>query len=371
LNIRPHLVIVGGFLGAGKTTLILAAARLLAERSLRSAIILNDQSESLIDTELARSSGFEAGEVTGGCFCCRFSELIRIAERLREHAPDVIFAEPVGSCTDLSATILHPIQDAYQDTFQLAALTVLVDPGRVEQLQNPDVAFLFHKQLEEADVVCFTKSDLYPDPPPLPFARSRQLSAITGQGVAAWLDEIVSGSLTLSGTTLDIDYERYAQAESGLAWLNAEIDIECDPPCSPAMLLGPFLDELDRALSHAGISIMHMKALDQTAAGYLKAALCANGGESAVEGALDASPAYSHHVLLNLRAAADPALVRVIVEHALADLPGRISSLGLRCFSPAPPKPEQRIPGISMVPDTSVVRSRSGRPGQGATRDRS
>jgi len=345
LNSRPHLVIVGGFLGAGKTTLILAAARLLMERGLRSAIILNDQSESLIDTELARSGGFEAGEVTGGCFCCRFSELIRIAEQLREHAPDVIFGEPVGSCTDLSATILHPIQDAYQDTFQLAALTVLADPGRVEQLQNPDVAFLFHKQLEEADVVCFTKSELYPDPPPLCFARSRQLSAVTGQGVAAWLDEIMSGSLALSGTTLDIDYERYAQAEAALAWLNVQIDIECDPPCSPAMLLGPFLDQLDRALSHAEISIMHMKALDQTPAGSLKAALCANGEEPAVEGALDASPAFNHRVLLNLRAAADPSVVRVIVERAIAGLPGQVSSPGLRCFSPAPPKPERRIPG--------------------------
>jgi len=73
---RPHLIIVGGFLGAGKTTLILAAA--LADRGLRSAIILNDQGESLADTELARASGFAAGEVTGGCFCCRFSEPIHI-----------------------------------------------------------------------------------------------------------------------------------------------------------------------------------------------------------------------------------------------------------------------------------------------------
>jgi hypothetical protein len=349
LNVRPHLVIVGGFLGAGKTTLILAGARLLAERGLRSAIILNDQSEGLVDTALGRSGGFEAGEVTGGCFCCRFSELMRIAERLREHAPDVIFAEPVGSCTDLSATILHPIQDAYQNAFELAALTVLVDPGRAEQLQNPDVAFLFHKQLEEADVVCFTKSDRYPDPPLLSCGRSRQISAVTGQGVAAWLDEIMSGSLALSGTMLDIDYARYAQAEAALAWLNAEIEIACDPPCSPAMVLGPFLDEIDGELTRAGICIMHMKALDQTAGGFLKAALCRNGDEPAVEGALDASPVFSHRVLLNLRAAGDPALVRVIVERALENLPGQVSRLGLRCFSPAPPRPERRAGANGVV----------------------
>ncbi len=336
MSARPHLIVVGGFLGAGKTTLILAAARLLADRGLRSAIILNDQGESLVDTELARSHGFDAGEVTGGCFCCRFSELIRIADQLREYSPDVIFAEPVGSCTDLSATILQPIQQAYSDTFQLAPLTVLVDPSRTHD--NEDIAFLFQKQLEEADLVCYTKSDLYPDPPRA--NNTRQLSARTGQGVAAWLDEIMFGKL--SGKILDIDYARYAQAEAALAWLNAEADLTCDPPLSPAMLLGPFLDTLDRELTAAGIPIVHLKALDQTPAGSLKAAQCANGEEPTIEGALDASPAATHHLLLNLRAAFAPDPVRAIVQQAMENLPG-LSALRLNCFSPAAPKPERRI----------------------------
>jgi hypothetical protein len=337
---KPHLVVVGGFLGAGKTTLILAAARLLADRGLSIAIILNDQGESLVDTELARSTGFHANEVTGGCFCCRFSELMRIAEQLREHSPDVIFAEPVGSCTDLSATILHPVQEAFSETFQLAPLTVLVDPGRIRG--HPDLAFLIQKQSEEADLVCFTKSDLYPDAPV--GTNTRQLSARTGQGVAAWLDEIMSGQLALSGKILDIDYQRYAQAEAALAWLNAEADLACDPPLSPALLLGPLLDLLNRELTAANIPIVHLKALDRTPSGSLKAGLCSNGQEPSVEGALDASPAENHHLLLNLRAASAPEPVRAIVDRALKNLPG-LSTLHLNCFSPSPPKPERRMHG--------------------------
>jgi hypothetical protein len=337
----PHLIVVGGFLGAGKTTLILAAARLLASRGLRSAIILNDQGESLVDTELAQSSGFETGEVTGGCFCCRFSELMRVAENLRDHSPDVIFAEPVGSCTDLSATILHPIQEAFSDSYQLAPLTVLVDPGRIRD--NPDIEFLFQKQLDEADLVCYTKADVHPKTPDAP--NTRQLSARTGQGVAAWLDEIMSGQLTLSGKILDIDYQRYAQAEAALAWLNAEADLACDPPLSPALLLGPLVDFLDRELTAAKIPIVHLKALDRTPAGSLKAALCSNGEEPQVEGALDASPVESHHLLINLRAASAPDPVRAIVERALKNLPG-LASMRLNCFSPSPPKPEKRYPAI-------------------------
>jgi hypothetical protein len=339
----PHLIVVGGFLGAGKTTLILAASRLLAARGFRSAIILNDQGESLVDTELAQSSGFDAGGVTGGCFCCRFSELMRVAEQLRAHSPNVIFAEPVGSCTDLSATILHPVQGAFSDTYQLAPLTVLVDPGRLRD--DPDIDFLVRKQLDEADLICYTKSDLYPDVAVQP--NTRQLSARTGQGVAAWLDEIMSGALTLSGKILDIDYQRYAQAEAALAWLNAEADLVCDPPLSPALLLGPLLDALDRDLTAGEIPIVHLKALDRTPAGSLKAALCANGQEPQVEGALDASPSTAHHLLINLRAVANPDPVRAIVEKLLKSLPG-LSGYRLACFSPSPPRPEKRHPAVRL-----------------------
>ena len=333
---RTHLIAVGGFLGAGKTTLILAAGRILADRGLRSAIILNDQGKSLVDTALARSNGFQAGEVTGGCFCCRFSVLMRIAEELRAYSPDVIFAEPVGSCTDLSATILQPIEQAYSDAFQLAPLTVLVDPSRTRE--DPDISFLFEKQLEEADLVCFTKSDLYPDPPRM--ASARQVSARTGQGVAAWLDEVMSGAL--GGKVLDIDYGRYAQAEAALAWLNAEAEITCDPPLSPAMVLGPLVDGLDRELTASGIGIVHLKALDHASSGSLKVALCANRDEPSLEGALDASPAVSHRLLLNLRAVSAPDPVRAIVEKALEGVRG-VSDLRLTCFSPAAPKPERRV----------------------------
>jgi predicted ATP-dependent serine protease len=94
---KPWIVLVGGFLGAGKTTLLLAAARELERRGLRSALILNDQGEALVDTEFADLHGFQSGEVKGGCFCCRFSDLLEVIDRLREHSPDVIFAEPVGT----------------------------------------------------------------------------------------------------------------------------------------------------------------------------------------------------------------------------------------------------------------------------------
>ena len=355
---KPWIAIVGGFLGAGKTTLILAAAKALERRGIRSAVILNDQGNELVDTGYATQNGMQSGEVAGGCFCCKLSDLLRVMGELRAHTPDVIFAEPVGSCTDISATILHPLLE-YRDEFRLAPFTVLVDPERAGRLlaedADPDLSFLFHKQLQEADLVCWTKSDLYPDCPQISAQHVRQVSARTGQGVAAWLDEIFSGNLIVGREILDIDYERYARAEAALAWLNLQVTIESSVPRSPSVILGPLLDHLDREFTANQITIVHLKAIIDSATGFVKAAMCANGQEPAVEGALDASPALQHELLLNLRAVGSAQQVRDIVERELSRIDGKFTGLHIDCFHPAAPKPELRMTRqeASATPQTS------------------
>ncbi len=343
---KPWVVVVGGFLGAGKTTLLLAAAQELGKRGLRSALVLNDQGTALVDTELSALHGLNHGEVTGGCFCCRFSDLIDEMDALRQYSPDVIFAEPVGSCTDISATTLLPLHE-YSETYRLAPFTVLVDPARARELLRDDaesnMKFLFHKQLQEADIVCFAKSDVSPDYPQIPGRPVRQVSAKTGQGVSAWLDEVLSGKLSAGSRVLDIDYEQYARAEAALAWLNLHVEIELEEAASPAVVLGPLLDRLDSDFTASGILIVHLKAILQSPTGFVKAAICTNGEEPSVEGNLDASPAIKHDLLLNLRALGKAEQVQKIVECNLRLIDAHFTGLEITCFHPAPPNPERRI----------------------------
>lgn len=343
---RPWIVLVGGFLGAGKTTLILAASRELDSRGLRSAVILNDQGEALVDTELASLRKIQNEQVTGGCFCCRFSRLVEVMDKLRQHAPDVIFAEPVGSCADISATTLRPLLEL-GDLYRVAPFTVLVDPQKAEKLlredADSDLAYLFRKQIQEADLVCFTKSDIFPKLPAISAPSVRQISAKSGQGVAAWIDEVLSCHLSSGSVLLDIDYEQYARAEAALAWLNAEANIRPSTPSSPALVLGPLLQTLDADFSAAGIATVHLKGIVQTETGFVKAAICSNGQEPAVEGALDASPALNHELLLNLRAVGPADRVREIVERNLAAIDGEISEMKISSFHPARPRPERRV----------------------------
>jgi hypothetical protein len=349
----PWVIVVGGFLGAGKTTLLLAAANELENRGLRSAVVLNDQSQGLVDTEYARLSGIPSDEVTGGCFCCRFSDLLSVLDKLRAHAPHVIFAEPVGSCMDISATTLHPLEE--YGHYRLAPYTVVVDPERAKALlgpdADPDLAFLFRKQIEEADLICFSKSDIPSEAPEIGANRVRQISAKSGQGVAAWLDEVLSGQIAAGKEILDIDYARYAQAEAALAWLNLQATIRPSVPQSPAQLLGPLVDDIDAGLSDSGLGIVHLKAIVRGESGFVKAALCGNRVEPQVEGMMDASPALLFDLILNLRCVGRAATARQIVERCLNQRDAEICDLKIQAFHPAAPNPEHRVRKQDVAPE--------------------
>jgi hypothetical protein len=242
--------------------------------------------------------------------------------------------------------VLRPLLE-YSDTYQLSPLTVLVDPLRARTMlepdADPDMRFLFDKQLQEADLVCFTKSDLYPEYPAIAAPHVRRLSGKTGQGVAAWVNEVLSGTIATCDQALLIDYAEYARAEAALAWLNLRAVFEPQGSLSPAMLLGPLLDRLDNALTAELISIAHLKAIVTSPTGFLKAAICGNGQEPIVDGDLNASPAPRLDLLLNLRAVAEPSQVRKIVEHELHHLQSGLTQCAVDCFSPAAPVPERRI----------------------------
>src|SRR5208283_3230513 len=122
---QARYIMIGGFLGAGKTTAVGELARHLSERGLRVGLITNDQGRNLVDTTMLRSQGFVTEEIPGGCFCCRFNSLVEAAQRLRQHSqPEVFIAEPVGSCTDLVATVAYPLRRLYGGNFTVAPVSV-------------------------------------------------------------------------------------------------------------------------------------------------------------------------------------------------------------------------------------------------------
>src|SRR5450756_1612587 len=104
-----RLILVAGFLGSGKTSLILELARRLVAASHRVAVIENEIGDVGIDGRYIADHGILVRELFGGCVCCSLSvglvDMPKLFRRSRD--PDYVLLEPTGIAqpSDLVATV--------------------------------------------------------------------------------------------------------------------------------------------------------------------------------------------------------------------------------------------------------------------------
>ena len=357
-------IMIGGFLGAGKTTAVARLARYLTDRGTRVGLICNDQSSGLVDTTLLRSMGFSVEEITGGCFCCRFNSLLDAANNLsRASAPDVFLAEPVGSCTDLVATVSYPLRRIYGDRFSVAPLSVLIDPSRAARIFglaegrsfSEKVTYVYRKQLEEADLIVVNKCDA--QTPELlarlvstiedtfSSAQTFVCSARDGTGVDAWFDAVLSPEIRDS-RPLEIDYERYAEGEALLGWLNCTVQLESDAPFDGNRTLVDLAVAIRDRIVAPGGEIAHLKMTLASGDGTgTLSVVSLVGNESAPdlrESLLDRVD--RGELVINLRAEADPAVLELVTREVVAALSGvRATVEHLEQLRPGRPVPTHRM----------------------------
>jgi G3E family GTPase len=353
---KTRLIFVGGFLGAGKTSLLLHSLDLLKQQGYRVAIITNDQGSDLVDTMLARSRGADVVEVVGGCFCCRFPDLLKTIQEVTETVhPDVILAEPVGSCTDIVATVVRPLERDYSDMYEVAPFTVLLDPNRQLAGFPESLDDLFHWQVGEADIIALSKSDLltdeekqvqeqrfrslYPSKPIL------SLSARTGDGVEEWLAHLMQPPV-YRRNVVPVDYIVYAEAEACLGWLNASLNLRRDSPFSPQQWITDLLLGLREELQALQAEIAHLKVHVYAEAHQLKASL--TGLDREIDWDLQDSALVTYAtVVVNARVHCAPEDLRQIVDkvtqRTAATMHLSVHVAHLECFSPSPPQPTFRL----------------------------
>lgn len=358
-----RLALVGGFLGAGKTTLLWEAARRLIARGKRVGLITNDQAPDLVDTHLLRQQGLDVREVAGSCFCCNFPALIAAAGGLRSDVgADVLLAEPVGSCTDLSATILQPLKEHFKSQFVLSPLSVLADAARLADILggrcaslHPSAAYIARKQLEEADWVVVNKVDLLSDAQrdelgalvraSLPGREVWWVSAWTGEGVDAWLQAVMTEGRA-GRRVADVDYDTYAEGEAVLGWLNAAIALSGRGAAAVNWrgFCERLLGRLQEAFRRAGARVGHVKLFLSAAGGQCAGNLTQTDGPVSVRG--DVAPtAADADLTLNARVEMPPPQLEAAARKALADAAGDeidFEVRHLRCLTPGRPNPTYR-----------------------------
>ncbi len=356
-----RLILVGGFLGAGKTTLLETGAKKLTEKGLNAGLITNDQAPQLVDTAFLSLGGKKVKEVSGSCFCCNLNGLMDAVDHFRvKEGADIILAEPVGSCTDLSATIIQPFKDRMEKELVVAPLSVLVDPSRLSGILegsnaglHPDAAYILRKQLEEADIVILSKSDTI-DSADLSFLEKEaarlshgadifSLSARTGEGVDLWLNTVLERS-DAGRKILKVDYDRYAKGEAVLGWLNATLGFSANHFLDWKRFAQDFLELMGQDFDRRGASVGHVKLLISDSR--------VNGLTGNLTGPLNKIDVRGNFIqgavvtmTLNARVEMAPGQLEERVKNVLeCSIFGKteMKILDWRCFSPGRPNPTQR-----------------------------
>ena len=365
----PRLILVGGFLGAGKTTLMAQAALRLAKHGHRVGLVANDQAADLVDSEVLKMTGTRVEEVAGGCFCCRFPDMIAALERLaQDDGADVLLGEPVGSCTDLAATVMQPLKKLYGAQFDLAPLSVLVDGHQVRVLarlraeaeqappgQFPEnVLYIYEKQLEEADLIVLNKVDRlaagelaeltaslatrFPGKPLL------AMSALAGEGVDAWLERVAEHR-PAGQNVVEVDYDTYAAGEAALGWLNASVALRPRGTMDWQAFSEDLLETIRREVDARGAQIAHVKLIVSRGHESLTGNLTSNDSPVLVRGHLD--PAAGEAAMrINARVHIGPLELKALVEGALREAAGEplaFTITALNSLSPGRPVPTHRF----------------------------
>ncbi|MBS0206291.1 MAG: cobalamin biosynthesis protein P47K [Planctomycetes bacterium] len=359
-----RFVMVGGFLGAGKTTTLARLARHYMTQGLNVGIVTNDQAADLVDTKSLRSQGFDVGEVAGACFCCRFDDLISTIDKLGlEKAPDLILAEPVGSCTDLVATVVQPIRQLYQSRFQIAPYGVILKPSQGRKILknepgtgfSPKAAYILQKQLEEADLILVNRIDElspaeltelhslldehFPNTPRL------AVSAKTGTGFDGYF-EFLDQEGEFGRRVLDIDYDVYAEGEAELGWLNSSVQIAAAQEFPLDQFLVDVIAGLKERLVEDGLEVAHLKVIGLSAAAFGVANLVSR--DLPPELSLPShTKARDVDLVVNARVACDPELLGRRVEATVREVCASHAATptfgNSQMFRPGRPQPTHRM----------------------------
>ncbi|ADO42651.1 CobW family GTP-binding protein [Ketogulonicigenium vulgare] len=153
------VIVVTGFLGAGKTTLINSLLR--GDHGLRIAAIVNDFGAINIDAEILGDAADEVLGLKNGCICCALQGDFLRGLRLmlaQDPAPDLIIVEASGVAEPQG--IVEVVQDPMLwGAVSLDLVLGVVDGAAPAQMHDP----LWQAQVAQSDLLVVTKADLAVD----------------------------------------------------------------------------------------------------------------------------------------------------------------------------------------------------------------
>lgn len=353
------LALIGGFLGSGKTTAIVNAAKQLIGGDKKVAVITNDQGDQQVDTALVNSLGLASGEVTNGCFCCNFDELEKHIDRLQDSFdPHYLFAESAGSCMDLVATLAKPI--TARKPGLAVVISVFADAELIlsflenrSSFLNDSVRYIYHNQLREADLLIVSKTDLVrpDDLEKIKRFIDRQHSdkivlyhsSMNGDDISKWIQAINRFADADQRKSLELDYDVYAEGEASLAWLDRRISLS-SPSSNAVFICEKLIGSLFNSIQQQRMPIGHLKFFIESDCESRKVSFTSAATSGNLK--LDLKECRSLSVLINARIQTDPAQLSTLIGKITLSCEQTygctILTKSSAAFSPGYPKPTHR-----------------------------
>ncbi len=155
------ILIISGFLGSGKTSVVIPLARYIVEHSssdseYKVAILENEIGEIGVDDKTLRVGGYQVESIFSGCACCTMAGEVPVAvKRIRDDlSPEWLIMELTGLAYPLK--IKNNLHDALGLESRICTVT---DAKRWKRLFTP-MRNLLSGQLSDADTILINKKDL-------------------------------------------------------------------------------------------------------------------------------------------------------------------------------------------------------------------
>ncbi|MPW24399.1 cobalamin biosynthesis protein P47K [Alkalibaculum sp. M08DMB] len=155
------ILILGGFLGSGKTSVVIQLAKYIVgdnpENTTKVVILENEIGEVSVDDKILINNGYEVANMFSGCVCCTMSGelVIGLHKIIRDFNPELIIMEATGVAYphNIKETIAQSMPDIN------CIITCVTDAKRWKRLIRP-MEMLLKDQLNDADVILINKVDI-------------------------------------------------------------------------------------------------------------------------------------------------------------------------------------------------------------------